>query len=363
MALYKRPNSKYWWMKFTFDGELVQQSTKVKNKRDAETVESAYRTQLALGRIGIELKREAPTMEKAIADFLQWLKVERGDDSPTVKRYEFSCLPLKKFFGKVRTDKIETNDIEKFVAWRSGQKSRKTGDFIKRDTINADMLVLKMIFSRLIDARILRHSPARGVKRLAANEREFHVISEKEEKAYLLACPQPLQDVASLMLETGMRCGEVYRIRRQDVFLSQEFLKVVKGKTASSIRRVYLSEKAKKVLEIRLNQFSGENLFPQNEADGEQATASLIKLHLPTVAKLGYKFRLYDCRHTFATRAVESGMDLVVLASILGHSSLKMVMRYSHPSENFKADAIRKMQKGKSKTKSKSSPKQKNAVR
>jgi hypothetical protein len=99
MALYKRPNSKYWWMKFTFHGELVQQSTKCKNKRDAETVESAYRTQLALGRIGIELKREAPAMSNAIDNFLKWLKVERGEDSPTVKRYEFSCLPLKKFYG------------------------------------------------------------------------------------------------------------------------------------------------------------------------------------------------------------------------------------------------------------------------
>jgi integrase len=301
-------------------------------------------------------------MEKAIDDFLQWIKIERGEDSPTVKRYEFSCLPLKNFFGKAKADRIETNDIEKFIAWRGGQTSRKTGDLIKHDTINADLLVLKMIFSRLIDAKILRHSPARSIKRLSANEREFHVISEDEEKRYLMACPQPLQDVAALILETGMRCGEVYQLRRQDVFLTQDFLKVFKGKTASSIRRVYLSEPAAKILQLRLDRFTGENLFPQNEEDGREATKTLIKLHLPTVAKLGYKFRLYDCRHTFATRAIESGMDLLVLASILGHSSLKMVMRYSHPSENFKAEAIKQMKSSKSQTKGKSSLKQKKAV-
>ncbi len=65
------------------------------------------------------------------------------------------------------------------------------------------------------------------------------------------------------------------------------------------------------------------------------------------------KFRLYDCRHTFATRAVENGVDLVVLASILGHSSLRMVMRYSHPSEAFKADAIKRMEKAKLEVKAK----------
>ena len=49
MALYKRPDSKFWWMKFHFDGELVQRSTQVSNKRDAVTVENAFRSQLALG--------------------------------------------------------------------------------------------------------------------------------------------------------------------------------------------------------------------------------------------------------------------------------------------------------------------------
>jgi hypothetical protein len=36
-------------------------------------------------------------------------------------------------------------------------------------------------------------------------------------------------------------------------------------------------------------------------------------------------------------------MDPLVLASLLGHACMKMVVRYSHPSENFKAKAIRKM--------------------
>jgi hypothetical protein len=50
-------------MKFHFDGQLIQQSTKCSNKRDAGMVESAYRTQLALGKIGIEPKEPAPTLK------------------------------------------------------------------------------------------------------------------------------------------------------------------------------------------------------------------------------------------------------------------------------------------------------------
>lgn len=344
MALYKRPNSKYWWMKFTFDGELVQQSTKVANKRDAGTVESAYRTQLALGKIGIERAVKAPTFTKAVEDFLVRSKIEHAEKSNTYKRYYFSGELLKKYFGNVKVDKIQKKDVEDFIVWRSGQTSRKTKDFITRETINNELLTLKIILKRLVEARILRDSPARAVKQLKANDRNFHVITGDEEKLYLLAAPQPLQDVAILMLETGMRCGEVYRIRRQDVSFEKGFLQVVKGKTASSIRQVHLSERARAVLRYRADKLTGENLFPQNDVDGRSATLTLDRKHLETITALKLKFRLYDARHTFASRAVENGVDLLVLASILGHNSLKMVMRYAHPSETFKADAIRKME-------------------
>ncbi len=141
-----------------------------------------------------------------------------------------------------------------------------------------------------------------------------------------------------------MRCGEVYQLRRQDVSLEKGYLKVAKGKTKSSVRRVHLSDEAQKVLRHRLNRFTGENLFPQNDIDGCKPTDSLDKTHLHTVRNLKLNFRLYDARHTFASRAVENGIDLLVLASILGHSNLKMVMRYAHPSETFKADAIKRME-------------------
>lgn len=344
MALYKRPNSKYWWMKFTFDGELVQQSTKVANKRDALTVESAFRHELALGRIGIEPKKKAPTFSKAVEDFLEWLKIEHAEQPSSYKRYYFDAERLLEYFGNAKADRIRKEDIENFITWRSGQTSRKTKEFITRETVNHELLTLKMIFNRLVDAKILRDSPARKIKRLKANQRQFHVISNDEEKLYLLAAPQPLRDVAILMLEAGLRCGEVYQIKRNEVFLDKGFLKVTKGKTKASIRQVHLSDKAKKVLQYRLDKFAGANLFPQNDIDGARATFTLGKLHLETVKKLKFSFRLYDARHTFASRAVEDGVDLLTLASMLGHSDLSMVMRYAHPSETFKADAIRKME-------------------
>ena len=56
------------------------------------------------------------------------------------------------------------------------------------------------------------------------------------------------------------------------------------------------------------------------------------------------KFRIYDLRHTFASRMAMAGVDLVTLAALLGHSRIEMVMRYAHPVEEHKIDAIRKLE-------------------
>jgi len=56
------------------------------------------------------------------------------------------------------------------------------------------------------------------------------------------------------------------------------------------------------------------------------------------------KFRLYDLRHTWATRAAESGIDLVTLAAMLGHSKINMVLRYAHPTEQHQRSAAEKLE-------------------
>lgn len=150
-----------------------------------------------------------------------------------------------------------------------------------------------------------------------------------------------------------MRPDEIYRIRRDEVQLEKNYLQITKGKTKASIRRIHLSDQAKQIIIARLKKFDGTFLFPQNDIDGTEATKSVDYWHRKTIDKLKFNFRLYDCRHTFAMRALESGTDLVTLAALLGHAGLKMVMRYAHPSEERKAEAIKQMQKSRGERKTK----------
>jgi integrase len=54
------------------------------------------------------------------------------------------------------------------------------------------------------------------------------------------------------------------------------------------------------------------------------------------------KFVIYDFRHTFATRAAQAGIDLASLAALLGHSSLRVVMKYVHPTAEHQKAAMEK---------------------
>jgi integrase len=56
-------------------------------------------------------------------------------------------------------------------------------------------------------------------------------------------------------------------------------------------------------------------------------------------------FRLYDLRHTWATRAAMSGIDLVTLASMLGHSRIQMVLRYAHPTQDHQTKAMEQLER------------------
>jgi integrase len=47
-------------------------------------------------------------------------------------------------------------------------------------------------------------------------------------------------------------------------------------------------------------------------------------------------FRFHDLRHTAATGMIERGSSIVAVSKVLGHSDLKMTMRYSHPEDSLK---------------------------
>ncbi|MGA9767791.1 MAG: tyrosine-type recombinase/integrase [Blastocatellia bacterium] len=88
----------------------------------------------------------------------------------------------------------------------------------------------------------------------------------------------------------------------------------------------------------------GPCLFPSPD-DPQKPVLKLNNAHYGALKRSKMKpFRLYDLRHTWATRAAMSGIDLVTLAAMLGHSRIQMVLRYAHPTEQHQAEAARRLE-------------------
>ncbi len=192
-----------------------------------------------------------------------------------------------------------------------------------------------------------KSNPVSRVKFFAENNEQMRVLSQDEERLYLMAASQPLQDVATLMVETGARPEEICRLARENVNLEQGYLLIPFGKTRAARRKIPLTERATGVLEKRLAKLKGEYLFAggRGAEDGSKPIVKLNNAHTGAVKRSGVRaFRLYDLRHTFATRAAEAGVDLVTLAAMLGHSRIQMVLRYAHPTEEHQFNAMKKIE-------------------
>ena len=96
-------------------------------------------------------------------------------------------------------------------------------------------------------------------------------------------------------------------------------------------------QRANDVLKAKIKSAKGECLFPMRVGTGHDWSAPMNELepeHLRAIKKASLtRFRLYDLRHTFGTRAVEAGTDLLSLAKLMGHADLKTTQRYVHLSK------------------------------
>jgi integrase len=343
MHLYKRKDSKYYWYKFVYDGVVYQASTGTKNRRDAEGVASKARLDAIEGKYDIKRQKKTPLFKDAMARFLEHSRQQHAEHPNTTRQYTTCSKPLIETFGAKKLHVITPDDVEKY---KSVRLKGSDGKQLKPATVNADLACMRAMFNYFIALDVIVKNPVSRVKFLPMNNEKTRVLSFEEERLYLAACAQPLHDIAALMLDTGMRPDEIYRMRRENVNLEAGYVFNPYGKSKAARRKLTLTRRAAELLKTRLDTIEGDYLFPAPDDLSKPMKARRANhMHSMALKFSGISHcRLYDCRHTFATRAVEAGVDLVTLAAILGHSKIQMVLRYAHPTEEHKVQAIKKVE-------------------
>jgi integrase len=271
--------------------------------------------------------------------------------------------PCSDIFKDVSLDKITPEEVERYKTVRRGQHRTVRGKVgrkitkgkIKPATVNRELACLRAMFNHVLKGDVPLKNPIckSGAKLLSEDNEQTRGLTYDEQAKYLAVATPMLRDVATLMLETGMRPEEVYRIQPENVHLTSGYLFNPYGKTKAAKRRIKLTATAKSILAQRIkdaaeqaakDKTGGAFLFPC-ETDATRAVPKVNNAHDRAVrdSKIA-PCRLYDFRHTWATRAVEAGIDLVTLAAMLGHSKINMVLRYTHPTQEHQTRAMDKME-------------------
>ena len=331
--IYKR--GKVYWYKFVWQGKLIRESTKQGNDKVARSMESAHRTSLAKGEVGIRERKAVPTLKEFLKqDFLPYVETRHAAKHNTLRYYvDGSTMLMNSELAGLRLDELTDQHAQQFA--RQHSKLSPSG-------INRGLRTLR----RALNLAFQWKSLDRPVKvTLATGERQRdRVLNENEIKKYLDACPQPWKDCATIILDEGFRPSEVFALRWSHVFFNEDgtgFIQVMEGKSKAARRMLPMTPRVYELLRDRYELCGRPSegwIFPSSSKYGHFNGDAAKDQHKKALADAGVKaFVPYTLRHTALTNLGEkAGGNVFVLAQIAGHSSITVTQRYIHP----QADAI-----------------------
>jgi site-specific recombinase XerD len=332
-----------WNYRFKVDGKEYSGTTDLaatkQNMRAAQDRESEHRLKLREGR---KPSRPIQVREfnEATRHFLEWAKMEYRAHPNSYRRIATSLTSAKQFFGREPVSLIDAGRLEEYKALR-------VNDHRVRDvTLRHDLHALSKFFGYAVKQRWAGDNPVRNVSIPSdADALRIHVLTFQEEREYFLRAGKyrDLNDVGRLILNQGMRPDEVTCLRKSDVDLDRAQLQIRGGKSPAARRTLDLTTESRLILARRV---AGDSkwIFPSARVPGQHITrvngAHDRVCAAGSKAGIVFTFVLYDFRHTFATRLAQAGVDLATLAAILGHSSIRLVQRYVHPTAEHKRSAM-----------------------
>jgi len=327
MGIYKR--GRVYWIDFYDQTRIrIQESSQTNDRRDAEkllvlrkseVLRGVYRqpVKITLGEFGERYLEHAKTNKRS------WLRDQQMREH------------LYSFFGKDRPlGEVTPLAIE-------GYKSRRRTE-VSGSTVNRELALLKRMFNLAIAWDLfLSGNPVRKVKFFREFNTGLRIVSPEEEESLLRNASPYLQDLIRFALNTGLRTGEIFRLRWSNVDLEKGILTVFATKT-QKIREVPINTETRKVLEAWWLAKKNEFVFYNPETGAP--FMDLKNGFTRACRRAGISgVTWHTLRHTFASRLVNRGVDIVTVKELLGHSSLSVTMRYAHTNFDSKRAAVEKL--------------------
>jgi integrase len=328
MGVYRRGN--VWWIDYYDQSrERVQESSRSSNKREAEELLTLRKSEILRGvykrPVKITLSEFGKRyMEHAKANKRSWLR-----DQEMLKH-------LQAFFGAQRElSEIAPADIE-------GYKLKRLAK-VSGSTVNRELTLLKHMFNLATNWDLfLGSNPVRKVKFFRELNIGTRVVSPEEEERLIRNAAPFIQDLVLFALNTGLRVGEIFTLLWTSVDLEKNILNVFAPKTGKT-RTVPINAEARKVLDAWALGRKNEFVF-YNHGTGKPYVDLKAGFAL-ACRKAGISgVTWHTLRHTFASRLLDRGADIVTVQQLLGHSTVTVTMRYTHTNLDSKRAAVAKLE-------------------
>lgn len=141
---------------------------------------------------------------------------------------------------------------------------------------------------------------------------------------------------------TGMRRGEILNLRKANVDLVANQIRVTRTKS-NKARFIPIHESLVPILQAAITRSSTEYVF--TNAHGRPFSHRIGVAFRRATRKLGIEdLRFHDLRHDFATKLRRNGMGLDLIAALLGHTTLAMTQRYAHLGRDDLRAAVSQLQ-------------------
>jgi integrase len=334
--LYKR--GKVYWYNFRWstkqaDGTVesfrIRQTAKTQNRNAAKDVEEEHRRALRLGEIHPndpwpKAATIGPPIFRAFArEFLQYVKT---NTKPGTHTFYSVCLDRLLTFAAIADAPLDAITGETVSRYARHRQEVPENSVV---TVNGDLRTLRRILHLAVEWGRLDRVPT--IHELPQSKGRDRVLSFAEEAKYLAKASDNLRDAAILAVDTGLRPNsELFPLKWADVDLTAGVLHVRQGKTDSAQRSLPLTPRAAEVLERRKRAAEANaSVFVFAGAGISGHVTSLQHPHKAAIEAAGLDtFEFYCWRHTFGTRAAQSGMDRFTLARLMGHSSPSVAARY-----------------------------------
>lgn len=191
----------------------------------------------------------------------------------------------------------------------------------------------------------IEENPVRRLRREKEPRGRVRFLDEEERQRLLEACRESsdsrLLAITLLAIYTGMRQSEIMRLRWTDIDLSRGRATVHESKNGER-RTIPVAGSALETLRRHgaVRRIDSDLVFTNKSG----VAAWNRRAWDAAVARAGLSdFRFHDCRHTAASYLLMSGASLPEVAKILGHKTMRMVMRYAHLTEDHTARVVERM--------------------